>query len=533
MWRMSFTASVACLDRRRLVRATAGLALLVLGLLTGCRSDVPGGPSAPGATPTSVPPPTATASPSATATATPVPHFVLGVPPEQAELAAAALADFQASQADWEIQPISASLAQTALIGGEIDLALMPDGAGTLVTAQPLVLAVPWDSDWPDLSLAEAQQIVEQGSAFIAVLDWRDMTPGLRALRVDGRHPGENGYPLLRSWSIHARPGLEGHAAALAPLLAARMQDEPVVRLAAVGDLMLDRTLGVMLTAGELDFPFRHLGPELAEADLAIGNLESALGSSGHPVSKGYTFRTPPAAAKSLALAGFDLLSLANNHAMDFGPSTLLQAIELLGEQGIAVIGAGADDASAHRPVVREVNGLRLAFLAYVDVPQEYRGFDAHAWQAGPDTPGVAWADPAHIRADVGAVRGGADLVIVVLHSGYEYVPAPSPAQAAAARAAVEAGADLVLGHHAHLLQGVERYLDGVIAYGLGNFAFEDAGPPESGILQVWLDADGVRAYDLVPVILDEFGRPGPADAAHRDEIRALFRERSRALQQP
>ena len=533
MWPMSFTVSAACIDHRRLVRSIAGLALIALGLLASCHPATPDRSSAPGATPSSEPPSIATARPSATATATAIPHLVLGVPPEQAELAAAALAEFQASQADLEIQPISTSLVEESLIRGEIDLALMPDSAGTAVTSQPLALAVPWDSDWGDLSLAEAQQVIEQGSAFIAVLDWRDMTPGLRALHVDGLHPGENGYPVLRNWSLHARPGLEGVAATLAPLLATHMQDEPVVRLAVVGDLMLDRTLGVMVSAGELDFPFRLLGPELAEADLAVGNLESALGSGGHPESKGYTFRAPPAAAESLAMAGFDLLSLANNHAMDFGPSTLLQAIELLGQQGIAVIGAGADDASAHQPVVCEVNGLRLAFLAYVDVPQEYRGFDARAWQAGADTPGVAWADPARIRADVGAARAGADLVIVVLHSGYEYVPAPSPVQVAAARAAVEAGADLVLGHHAHLLQGVERYQDGVIAYGLGNFAFEDAGPPESGVLQVWLDAGGVRAYDLVPVILDEFGRPGPADDARRDEIRALFRERSRALQQP
>jgi hypothetical protein len=468
----------------------------------------------------------ATAPPTITAQPTAIPHLILGVPPGLAQAASAALADAAELQLEWVIQLNPSAPDAGQLERGEIDLALLP------IYERALVLAVPLESEWTDLSLKEAQQVADQGSPFIAVLEWSDMSPELRALRVDGVHPGEDGYPLRRSWSLHARRGLETAALDLAPLLAERMAEDRVVSLAAVGDIMLDRTFRVMLASGELDFPWRHLGTQLRSADLALGNLESALGTGGRPEAKGYTFRAPPGAAESLALAGFDLLSLANNHAMDFGPAMLLQAIEMLENQGIGVIGAGANEAAAYRTVLREVRGLQLAFLGYVDVPQEYRGFDTREWQAGAESPGVAWADPDRIRADVAAARETADLVIVVLHSGYEYVVPPSAEQIAAAHAAVEAGADLVIGHHAHLLQGVELYQGGVIAYGLGNFAFEDAGPPESGILQVWLDADGVRAFDLAPVTLDEFGRPWQAQGEAAQAVREIFLERTRALLQ-
>jgi poly-gamma-glutamate synthesis protein (capsule biosynthesis protein) len=507
-----------------LILASAGLLLLA-----ACRN--PGSEVVPGNTqPSTSQTPAATPIPSSTATPTDIPHRILGVAPGLVEAAAAAINDLAAVEPKWVIQLNPSPPDGMQLENGLIDLALMPDGDGIPVAYIPLVLAVPFESDWDDLTLEAAQEIIRTGSPFVAVLEWPEMTPDLRALRVDGFHPGEAGYPLHRSWSLHARPESEDTARALAPLLASRIHDDRVASLAAVGDVMLDRTFRVMLTAGELDFPWRHLGPQLRDADLAIGNLESALGTDGRPESKGYTFRAPPEAAGSLAWAGFDLMSLANNHALDFGPTVLEQAIQLLADQGIGVVGAGEDEAAAHRPVFREVNGLRLAFLAYVDVPLEYRGFDAHTWEARGDKAGVAWAYPDRIRSDVSAAHSSADLVIVILHSGYEYVVAPNEEQIAAAHAAIEAGADLVLGHHAHVLQGVELYQGGVIAYGLGNFAFEDAGPPESGLLQLWLDGDGVRAFDLVPVTLDEFGRPWPAEGETASAVRKLWIDRSRAL---
>lgn len=128
-------------------------------------------------------------------------------------------------------------------------------------------------------------------------------------------------------------------------------------------------------------------------------------------------------------------------------------------------------------------------------------------------TPGLAWGYPEVIAADVTAVRDAADLVIVVLHSGFEYIEEPSEPQVAAAQAAIDAGADLVIGHHAHILQGIEYYNDGVIVYGLGNFAFEIDGPPETAVLNVWLDANGVRSLELIPAITQEGGAPRLAES--------------------
>jgi poly-gamma-glutamate synthesis protein (capsule biosynthesis protein) len=232
------------------------------------------------------------------------------------------------------------------------------------------------------------------------------------------------------------------------------------------------------------------------------------LGDLGSPVNKGYTFRSPPEAAQTLDQAGFDLLSLANNHALDYGPLALQQAMDLLHQMGVATVGAGANDAAAHEPYSHEFNGLTLAFLAYVHVPVEVRGFDTQTWTATADRPGMAWANPERIQADVATALNWADLVIVLLHSGYENVPEPSPPQVAAARAAIDGGASLVIGHHTHVLQGVEYYNEGVIIYGLGNFAFEDGGPPESAVLNVWLDEDGVRGMEFVPVIIEIDGQP-------------------------
>jgi poly-gamma-glutamate capsule biosynthesis protein CapA/YwtB (metallophosphatase superfamily) len=293
---------------------------------------------------------------------------------------------------------------------------------------------------------------------------------------------------------------------------------------------MLDRSLGYHIARGDLAYPFAGVADLLRAADITVGNLESALGDIGDPVAKGYPFRAPPAAAQSLALAGFDVLSLANNHAMDYGPQALLQGIALLQDQGISVVGAGENEAAARRAHIRQVNGIRLAFLGYVHVPVEWRGFDTQSWTATETAPGVAWGDPEGIATDVRAARQQADLVVVILHSGYEYVLQPSPPQVAAARAAIDAGAALVIGHHAHLLQGIEFYHGGVIAYGLGNFAFQIEGDPETAILHAWLDRHGVRQLEIVPAIVQFGGRPRLATEWEAAAIRAHVYQQTELL---
>ena len=443
-------------------------------------------------------------------TPTPPQPLLLGVPPQWAQAAEQAVEHLTDTGSNWEwvIEPsteLNEKLSQSIF-----DLVLLHNSGGVPVGSRPLALAVPLSSSWVQISLPEAEQILTEGSPYIAVMDWSEITPNMRSLLVDGLHPSDPDYPLREEWSFHSSPGFKAAAEELAPWLIQELERDAVIHLAAVGDVMLDRALGEAVLAGDVSYPFAQVEGALSTADITIGNLESALGDLGTPENKGYTFRAPNETVETLSLAGFDLLSLANNHAMDFGADALMQAIQLLEARGINTVGAGVNDAAAHSPVLFEKNGVKLAFLAYVDVPVEYRGFDTRTWIAGEKYAGVAWADPNRIRTDVAAALSQADLVVVILHSGYENVVQPSPPQVAAAHAAVEAGAKLVIGHHAHVLQPIELISDGVIAYGLGNFAFEDGGPPETGLLNIWIDEHGVRELELVPLLLDSDGRPVP-----------------------
>ena len=400
---------------------------------------------------------------------------------------------------------------------GAAEAALLTDGTGPLLWQTPIALAVPWTTAWEEISLEEAQHIVQFGHDQVEIMLWSEMGPRQKPLRINGRFPSERHYPLQRSLS------LVHHATVNVSLLETAVRQslppEKVVHLTAVGDIMLDRRLGAAIKQGHIDFPFAAVAPHFQQADFVLGNLESALGHSGTAAHKSYPFRAPAAAAVSLAQAGFDLLTLANNHGMDYGPDGLLEGLALLAAQKLATIGAGQNKAEARAPHLVEINGLTVAFLAYVNVPIENSGFDTRTWRATENEPGLAWAEPATLAADVTAVAATADLLIVVLHSGFEYIANPSPAQTDNARAAIDAGADLIIGHHAHILQGVEYYKDGVIVYGLGNFAFDIDGAPETAVLDVWLDSNGVRQLSFKPAIVQPGGQPRFAQAEESEAI--------------
>jgi hypothetical protein len=405
---------------------------------------------------------------------------------------------------------------------GRAHLAFVPGDDGLVVGSIHLAMVVPFGSAQESLALDQAQQVLDQGASSIEVVDWREVSPDQIVLRVDGTYPGDADYPLIQPWSLLAEPKFDAVASALAPGLSALLSDDPVVRLAAAGDVMLDRKLGDIIASGWVEYPLEDVAGILASANLAIGNLESALGDEGQAANKGFTFRAPAEAAETLAYAGFDVLSLANNHTLDYGERGLMQSIDLLREQEIVAVGAGFDETAAHMPFITEIDGLSVAFLAYVDVPVEWMGFDAHAWAATPTRPGVAWADPERIRLDVGDAAELADLVIVLLHSGNEFIYEPSPAQVAAAHAAIDAGAHLVLGHHAQVIQGLEFYEGGVIAYGLGNLAYSESGVDSSLILNVWLDPQGVRSLEIVPLQLLSDGHPILASGTQANRIHQL-----------
>jgi poly-gamma-glutamate capsule biosynthesis protein CapA/YwtB (metallophosphatase superfamily) len=264
---------------------------------------------------------------------------------------------------------------------------------------------------------------------------------------------------------------------------------EKVVEVIAVGDVMLGR--GV---AGVAD-PLSGVAPLLRGADLALGNLECVIGEGGTSRPGPYRLRAPSSAAGILREAGFDLLGLANNHALDYGSEGLAETVSRLQEAGIGTVGAGPDPTAAAQPVIREAGGLRLAFLAFNairdpdDMPGD-GGWTRAMWDEGRAANAIAVA------------RAEADAVIVSLHWGYEYAIRPDPAQRDAARALLDAGADLVIGHHPHVVQGTEVRAGGFAVYSLGNLAFDQqqAETRQGLALRAFFDSEGLRAVQALPL---------------------------------
>ncbi len=333
----------------------------------------------------------------------------------------------------------------------------------------------------------------------------------------------------LALWLAAAAP--QPTSSSLATPSALTVSAAPTITLAAVGDLMMARSIGRALQRSPADTPLAAVADRLRAADVTVGNLECALGVAGRPAAKSYTFRGPPAAADALRDAGFDVVSLANNHSLDYGEAAQAETLALLDAAGVAHVGSGRNEAAAYAPVFIEARGLRLAFLGYVHVPIEFSGFDTARWRAAGEKPGLAWAEPARIAADVAAARAQADLVIVLLHAGYEGRTTPNAVQRANAYAAIDAGAALVLGAHPHVLQGVEQYHGGWIVYSLGNFVFDGftGVSNESAILLVTLSRNGVEALTWTPVVIRN-GRPHLAADSAAAAIRQRIERLSAAL---
>lgn len=235
--------------------------------------------------------------------------------------------------------------------------------------------------------------------------------------------------------------------------------------------------------------------PVLGGADLAVVNLETAIGTGGTPADKEFVFQAPPSALDAFRRAGVDVVSAANNHGMDFGVESLRETLAA----GFPIIGIGADEDEAYAPYVADIRGHRVAVLAATQVLD---GDLLAEWTAGPDQPGLASAKRVdRLLEAVRAARADADTVVVFLHWGVERETCPTASQRDLAAALVEAGADVVVGGHAHRLQGGGRLGDAVVHYGLGNFGFQ-ANSPEgarTGVFLVTVSGSGVEGYEWVP----------------------------------
>jgi len=260
------------------------------------------------------------------------------------------------------------------------------------------------------------------------------------------------------------------------------------ITLAFVGDIMMGgRAADKLKTEGPDSF-FTYTSPLLKQADVAMGNLEGPLGSGGKRVlGKKYTFLVDPSSATGLAHAGFNLLTLANNHTMDFGPEALKSTLAALEEQKLKHTGAGMNNAEARQPAWLEVKGRKIAVLAYSNTqPLKYWATDSR--------PGCAPAHADEMKEDIQSAKAkGADLVIVCCHWGQEKKTVLRYYQPQLAHMAIDAGADAVVGHHPHIWQGLEVYKGKPIAYAIGNFCFGTlTGIKDSGILYLSFSEKGL-----------------------------------------
>jgi poly-gamma-glutamate synthesis protein (capsule biosynthesis protein) len=311
------------------------------------------------------------------------------------------------------------------------------------------------------------------------------------------------------------------------------------VKMNFTGDIMLARRYddpGGLIDSLGVNAIFDPTLPYLGNAaDITVANLEGPITAQGtrHP-TKPIVFRGKPRNMAGLAHAGIDVVSLANNHVIDYGLAGMREMQESLAANRILYSGAGANSYEAYLPVFCQKSGVNVAFLAACDRNGQYDNYQPYL-DAGLNKPGFAMLDTFHLRQQIRAVEGDADVIVVELHTGEEYVPTPealgndeglrgndevqgdefysrfarfpAPGDTEERHRAIEAGADLVVCHHPHLLQGFEVYQGKLIAHSLGDFTF-DLDYPETYptvILNGAIDATGFYDYSLTPVYLDDY----------------------------
>ena len=262
--------------------------------------------------------------------------------------------------------------------------------------------------------------------------------------------------------------------------------------------------------------------PALSEPDLMMVNLETAITERGDPFPKEFNFRAPAAALDALDAAGVDVVTMANNHAVDYGAVGLRDTLAAVGRSPLPVVGIGNDVSSAFAPYETSIRGTRVAVLAATTLPDE----TATYWAAKRREPGVAVAllPRPRLTAAVRAAKQHADVVVVYLHWGDENVDCPYWRPIEHARALAAAGADVIVGSHAHVLLGAGWLGDSFVDYGLGNFVWYNRAHLETGILEVTVRDGRVVDGSLAPATIGPDGLPVLLRGAVKEQAIADWR---------
>ncbi len=418
-----------------------------------------------------------------------------------------------------------------------------------------LLAACPWHQPLWNVNAA----IALAGGPDVQYVSWDAIRPPYKILSVGGVWPTREAvqsgeYPLARSvyltwrkprsaWErwLEARHAAARRLPSLIPSLQAaissRLFSPPTgLRLMVAGDVMLARGVRTRLERLGPDWAFQLVQPLLKQADLAVANLESPLGTSGSPVpGKMIWFRAPPDYALALARGGFGAMILANNHILDYGTDCLMETLDALQRAGVRYVGAGRNLAEARQPLLVEKQGVRLALLAYSDFADIFWSWDyPFTFAATESRAGVAPLRLDYLREDIQKARELADVVAVALHWGEEDTNYPNERQLAVAQCALSWGAQIVLGFHPHALQGLQLDQYSLVAYSLGNFVMDQHRPinTQSMILDLVIDQRGVRAVNVIPCQIEQC-RPRPLADAEAAQLLGLLQRWSRAIEDP
>ncbi|TFE31584.1 CapA family protein [Cohnella luojiensis] len=286
--------------------------------------------------------------------------------------------------------------------------------------------------------------------------------------------------------------------------------DGETVSLALVGDILPAAKVLDLMKINGFDYPFREAKAVLEAADVTAGNLETPITTRGTPAkNKQYVFRGSAEAVPALKEAGFDFLSLANNHTLDYGWQGLSDTMDALDDADLQHAGSGNDDREAFAPAYIESKGITVGFVSVTRVVPEV------SWKADRSHPGVAEAySPNRAVAAIKEAKENADIVVVMVHWGVERAERPVAHQTDLAHRFVDAGADLVTGSHPHVLQGFEAYKGKWIAYSLGNFVFSTTASSktsETGVLNADCGKDGTCSLRFEPMF-SKNSQPAPMD---------------------
>ena len=288
------------------------------------------------------------------------------------------------------------------------------------------------------------------------------------------------------------------------------------ITLAFGGDVhFTERTLKLLRNPATAFGPVAEI---FSAADLAMVNLESAVTTRGTPEPKTFLFRTPDTAYAAIAAAGIDVVSLANNHALDYGRVGLADALDSAEAVGMPVVGAGRNVSEAYQAWITTVKGVRIAFLGMSQV-----GELSSSWAAKSNRSGLAYAfDSARATAAVKAAKAKADVVVVYMHWGQEYNECPTGQMKTFAKKLADAGAAIVVGTHAHLLLGDGWLGNTFVAYGLSNFLwwYNDAATNDTGVLQITLSDTKIVKTEFLPAYINRTtGQPEPVSGAEATRI--------------